>query len=297
MKIVRFDPEVSLPITKFGSRFKVGALTGPGARVVQVVHLETDGSIGRHEAPARQLRGIVSGSGWVSGEDGRRRVLRPGYAALWEQGEQHETGSDEGLTAICIEGEFEVRAVALTKDIVISDYDPDWPRWFEGVRGHVWPAVEDVAIEVEHVGSTAVAGLAARPIIDIDVVVAFPDAMAAAMGRLACIGYCWHGDLGVTGREAFSAPNDVDLPAHHLYLVVKDSRAHLDHWLLRDLLRADGGAREAYSRAQAAQHGAAEGDMDAYVAGKAKFIADMLKRAREERDLPAVDYWGEGASD
>ena len=62
--------------------------------------------------------------------------------------------------------------MGVTADIVISDYDPEWPEWFEVVCRHVWPAVESVALRVDHVGSTAVPGLAAKPIIDLDVVVA-----------------------------------------------------------------------------------------------------------------------------
>ena len=144
MKIFRFDPEVSLPVSRFGSRFKLGALTAPGAHAgVQVVHLEAGGLVGKHEAPASQLFAVVAGSGWVSGREGRRRDLAPGYAALWEQGEAHDAGTDGGMTAVCIEGDFEVRAVAVTKDIVVTDYNPDWPLWFEEVRDYVWPAVVD----------------------------------------------------------------------------------------------------------------------------------------------------------
>jgi len=84
-------------------------------------------------------------------------------------------GSDEGLTAICIEGAFEIWATGVTRDIVVSDYDPEWPHWFETVRRRVWPAVEDIALRIEHVGSTAVPGLAAKPIIDMDIVVASKD--------------------------------------------------------------------------------------------------------------------------
>ena len=76
------------------------------------------------------------------------------------------------MTAVCIEGDFEVRAVAVTKDIVVTDYNPDWPLWFEEVRDYVWPAVVDWAIGFDHVGSTAVPGLTAKPIVDIDIVVA-----------------------------------------------------------------------------------------------------------------------------
>jgi GrpB-like predicted nucleotidyltransferase (UPF0157 family) len=298
MRIVRFDPEVSLPVTRSGSHFKIAELTGPDSRAgVKVFHLPAGGLIGTHEATALQLFAVVAGSGWVSGREGRRRDLRAGYAALWDEGELHEAGSDVGLTAVCVEGVFNVLAVAVTKDIVVSDYDPHWSPWFEEVRAHVWPAVSDIALGIDHVGSTAVPGLAAKPIIDMDIVVASDDDVAPVVELLRGIGYRWRGDLGIVGREAFSPPGDVSLPPHQLYLVVKDTRAHLAHWLLRDLLRANSSARDAYSALKRRNVEVAQGDMDLYLGGKAEFVAGLLMRARAERGLPPVTYWEPDARD
>jgi GrpB-like predicted nucleotidyltransferase (UPF0157 family) len=101
---------------------------------------------------------------------------------------------------------------------VVVDYDPAWPAMFDAVRSRVWPAVAPIALAVEHVGSTAVPGLAAKPIIDVDVVVAAAD-VGRAVRALAALGYEDEGDLGVPGREALRAPA-TDLPYHHLYVVV-----------------------------------------------------------------------------
>jgi len=292
VRIFRFDDEVSIPITRFGSRFRIGPLAGEvtGAQV-QVMHVPAGGSIGRHPAAAAQLLAVVAGRGTVTGGDGAGREVGPGYAALWDAGEEHGTTSDEGLTAVCIEGRFEVWAMGVTADIVVADHDPAWPDWFEAVRAHVWPAVEDVALRVDHVGSTSVPGLAAKPVIDLDVVVATEADVRPAIQRLAGLGYRWRGDLGVPGREAFKAPAASDLPAHHLYLVVEDSKAHLDHWLLRDLLRSDPGARERYAALKRRNVDLADGDMDVYVAAKAELVAELLTRARAERSLPPATYW------
>ena len=74
---------------------------------------------------------------------------------------------------------------------------------------------------------------------------------------------------------------------------MEDSRAHLDHWLLRDLLRADPGARDALRYAALKRRNAelADRDMDLYVAAKAGLVAELLTRARAERGLPPVAYW------
>jgi GrpB-like predicted nucleotidyltransferase (UPF0157 family) len=291
MEIFTFEEQVSIPISSFGSRFKIGPLTDADSRVrVQVMHLPPAGLIGRHRATAKQLFAVVQGSGWASGADGRRRPLLTGFAALWAEGEEHEAGSDQGMTAVSVQGEFDVLAMPITQDIVVADYDPAWPDWFERVRGQVWPAVADVALRIDHVGSTAVPGLAAKPIIDLDIVIASEAAVRPVIARLREIGYTWRGNLGLEGREAFFAARDSDLPAHHLYLVVENNRAHLDHWLLRDLLREDAVARERYAELKRTNAKLADRDIDVYLAGKAKLVRELLARARAERGLPPANY-------
>jgi len=297
MEIFRFDEEVAIPIAEFGSRLRIGPLTGPDSAVkVQVMYLPARGLIGRHQAVIRQLFGVVAGRGWVAGTDGTRRAVHSGYAALWEAGEHHEAGSDEGLTAICIEGAFDMWALRVTREIVVTDYDPQWPAWFEQVRERVWPAVADVALRIDHVGSTSVTGLAAKPIIDMDIVVRSEGDVPLAIGRLAGIGYRWRGDLGVAGRQAFEPPTEVGLPAHQLYLIVENNKAHVDHWLLRDVLREDPGARMRYATLKRRNVEVAGGDMDVYVAAKAQFVAEVLTRARKRRGLPPEQYWSPDAA-
>jgi len=292
VRLFRFDEDVSLPISEFGSRFKVGPLTGEDSRVrVQVMHLPPGGLIGRHPTALQQLFAVVVGRGWVSGGNGERREVGPGYGALWDASEDHEAGSDEGLTAICIEGEFELWATGVTRDIVVSDYDPEWPHWFETVRRRVWPVVEDIALRIEHVGSTAVPGLAAKPIIDMDIVVASEDDVRPVIDRLAATGYRWRGDLGVVGREYFKAMKDEGLPPHNLYLVVENNKAHVDHWLLRDMLRGDPEARERYAALKRRNVVLANRDIDVYVAAKATLVAELLTQARAARGLPPETYW------
>jgi len=292
VQILRFDPEVSIPISHFGSNFAIGPLTSPDSRVrVQIMHLTPGGLIGRHRASMKQLFAVVAGSGWVSGQDGKRRTLRAGYGALWEEGDDHEAGTDEGLTAVCIEGVFEVWATGVTREIVVSDYNPQWPSWFEAVRAVVWTSVGDIALRIDHVGSTSVPGLAAKPIIDMDIVVSSEEHVQPVIERLASVGYRWRGDLGVTGREAFAHAEVGDLPLHHLYLVVENNKAHLDHWLLRDLLKNDPTARARYATLKRANAEAADSDVEVYVAAKAAFVGELLTRARVEHGYPPATYW------
>jgi GrpB-like predicted nucleotidyltransferase (UPF0157 family) len=171
--------------------------------------------------------------------------------------------------------------------LIVVAYDPTWPTSFDVLRQHIWPAVADVAIAIEHVGSTSVPGLAAKPIIDIDVVVV-PDAMALAIKRLATIGYEHQGDLGIEGREAFRSP--AQPPRHHLYCCVVGGLALRNHLALRTYLRAHPEAAARYSEMKlrlAADHA---GDMDAYTANKTAMILELLANAGVDADeLQTID--------
>lgn len=176
-------------------------------------------------------------------------------------------------------------------EIRVVSYDPTWPDSFALLRATVWPAVSRVALRIDHVGSTAVPGLAAKPIIDMDVVVADEPRVVEAIAALASIGYRWIGDLGVVGREAFRAPVEPFSSEHHLYVVVENNKAHLDHVLLRDLLRSDPVARRRYESLKRKNARRARGDLNVYTASKAGLVAELLTRARAERRLPAAEYW------
>jgi GrpB-like predicted nucleotidyltransferase (UPF0157 family) len=73
--------------------------------------------------------------------------------------------------------------------------------------------------------------------------------------------------------------------------VVENNKAHLDHWLLRDLLREDPAARARYAELKRGNIELAGGDMEIYVAAKAALVAELLTRARAERGFPAAEYW------
>jgi quercetin dioxygenase-like cupin family protein len=104
VKIVEFDP--SRPITEFGSReASVAGIARAGGRTqVVCIKLGPGGVLGEHEAIGPQLFLVVDGEGWVRA-GGEQRSIEAGRAAFWEDGELHETGTQEGLTAIVVEAE------------------------------------------------------------------------------------------------------------------------------------------------------------------------------------------------
>ena len=161
--------------------------------------------------------------------------------------------------------------------IVVVDYDPTWPDTFERLRAGIWPHIEDVAAGIEHVGSTSVPGLAAKPVVDMTIVVPDPSAMKAVIDRLAGIGYRHRGDLGIPGREAFERPEGT--PDHHLYACAAGNDGLRNHLALRDFLRNDPEAAKEYGRLKRELAERFADDIDGYVDGKSEFILAILARA------------------
>jgi len=79
----------------------------------------------------------------------------------------------------------------MSRKIMVVPYDNNWKNEFERIKAELLPVLGDIAVAVEHVGSTSVEGLAAKPIIDIDVVIRDYNSFEAAKEKLAQIGY-WH---------------------------------------------------------------------------------------------------------
>ena len=152
---------------------------------------------------------------------------------------------------------------------MIVQYDAAWPAEFERLRDRAAGAVGELALGIEHIGSTAVPGLAAKPVIDLVVIVDRAD-VPEAIGRLTRDGYFHEGNLGVEGREAFRAPEGE--VKHHLYVSPPDSRELKAQVAFRDRLRADPALAAEYEtlkRDLAARYG---DDRDGYTNAKGSFV-------------------------
>ncbi|MBB5109619.1 GrpB family protein [Streptomyces spectabilis] len=172
----------------------------------------------------------------------------------------------------------------MTDMIVVRDYDPRWPERFEELWQRLAPHVVDLIVSIEHVGSTAVPGCAAKPIIDLDIVVPEESVMPELVSRLAGQGYRHEGDLGIRGREAFQAPPAA--PEHHLYGVVAGSKPHLDHVLLRDYLRQQPDEAQRYSALKVALAQRLPADSEgraAYSAAKSALVEELVTKSYATR--------------
>ncbi|WP_118973631.1 GrpB family protein [Taibaiella koreensis] len=170
--------------------------------------------------------------------------------------------------------------------INIMDYDPRWPEQFEQLKSIYSAALENHILSVEHVGSTAVPGLAAKPVLDIDIIVADEARLNKTIPIIALMGYQFMGDQGIKDRYAFRAVSDlspdmhtgVRWPKHHLYCGIAGSISLSNHLLFRDALRGNVTLAEQYGELKK-NLASATGDIDVYVEGKSAFIADVLQKA------------------
>ncbi len=167
----------------------------------------------------------------------------------------------------------------------LAEPDPAWAVQFEALATHLRSALAGLPVEIEPVGSTSVPGLAAKPSIDIDVVVPSSEHLPAVITRLNQAGYQHKGMRGVAGREAFDAPPG--RVTHDLYAVVAGSTAHLDHVLFRDLLRRRPDLAARYGAVKRANANRLPADRAGYTDAKADAVVELLALARREAGRPA----------
>jgi GrpB-like predicted nucleotidyltransferase (UPF0157 family) len=170
------------------------------------------------------------------------------------------------------------RSVAHDPAIVTIDYDPRWPMTFEDEKRRLQEGLGDVAARIEHIGSTAVPGLAAKPIIDIDIYVRALDPMTPFRDPLEALGYVYQFDPMTPDLHFFGYPAErprlfhvhvADVGSHHM-------QADL---AVRDFLRTHSEVAEEYARLKRRLTSQRPGDRDAYIAGKATFMTALRARA------------------
>jgi GrpB-like predicted nucleotidyltransferase (UPF0157 family) len=161
--------------------------------------------------------------------------------------------------------------------IEVVPYSHDWPVQFHWVAEDLRQALRRVCVEsIEHVGSTSVPGLAARPVLDIDVIVQAEDVLDA-VAALEAVGYCHQGDLGVTGREAFRAPDDE--PRRNVYVCRAETIHVRNHLAVRDVLRTRPHLRKEYAATKLDLASDPAMDIRTYVDRKSTVLQKVLREA------------------
>jgi GrpB-like predicted nucleotidyltransferase (UPF0157 family) len=167
--------------------------------------------------------------------------------------------------------------------MLIHPYHPDWPEHFAQIASILNEAVGDHLVAIHHIGSTAVPGLAAKPIVDIDMEYPVGGALAPITSALEKLGYYHNGDQGIPGREVFkresgtSAYPVLDAIPHHLYLCASDNEELSRHLRFRDGLRSDKAARTAYEQIKREVAALAGEERKAYAEVKEKRARDLVE--------------------
>ncbi|GGH27027.1 hypothetical protein GCM10008013_28220 [Paenibacillus segetis] len=164
-----------------------------------------------------------------------------------------------------------------TKVVEVVPYNPEWKIQFEQIKSMITGYIGDLILAVEHVGSTSVEGLSAKPIIDLDVVMDSYEVLPEIIERLEKAGFVHQGNLGIEGREAFKRTCEDGFMKYHLYVCPKDGKGYLEHIAFRDYLRANESAREDYEALKLNLAETYRYDIDNYCDNKTEFVKGILK--------------------
>ena len=176
--------------------------------------------------------------------------------------------------------------------IEIIDYDDKWEDCFLAIKDVIKATLGDLIIGVEHVGSTSVKGLGAKPILDIDVIIDNYNFLPAVVKGLKVLGYYHQQEWNFMGREAFGR-KDLSVPwkdrctywmEHHLYVCDKNSEELARHLAFRNHLRSNSGAACEYTRLKK-ELARTAADRTAYTNGKTAFINEILNKEWKTRGL------------
>lgn len=157
-------------------------------------------------------------------------------------------------------------------------YDPSWPALYQEEKRRLLQALGDQVVRIEHVGSTSVPGLAAKPIIDIEITVRAIEPMSPYREPLEALGYHFEFDPELPDLHFFGFP--VERPRRfHIHLSQEGSNHMTRVLAVRDFLRAHPAVAAGYARLKRSLTDARPGDRDYYVAGKEDFIIALQTRA------------------
>ena len=160
-------------------------------------------------------------------------------------------------------------------EVVVLPYNVQWKDDFEKIKSEIINAIGDLIIDVEHVGSTSVEGMSAKPCIDIDVIIKDYSAFDIIVSRLEMIGYIYEGNLGIKDREAFKYFNKPHFRTHHLYVCPQKSEELYRHITFRDFLRSNVDAVKKYSYVKETAARLFPHDIEKYMEYKSPCIEEL----------------------
>jgi len=176
--------------------------------------------------------------------------------------------------------------VGLDRPVAIVDYDVDWPGLYELERERLNSGLGDIALHYEHIGSTSVPGLAARPVLDIAVGLRRLEDAEICIPALHTLGYTYNPNFKAASSERrFFWRWAPEVHMHHLYLVPVNSSLWLKPILFRDYLRCHPYEALWYGAVKRALAEQCGDDIEAYRRGKTVFMESILLKAQQGGEL------------
>lgn len=179
------------------------------------------------------------------------------------------------------------------EQVSIVEYDSRWPVEFSKLARVLKRFLGDSHEKIEHVGSTAVPGLAAKPILDIDIVISGEDKLPVVRDKLAQLEYSFEGEKGISQRWAFrrkdeKTPNDGSKKTwmdHHLYVCPRESRELKRHLFLREFLRNHPQKVQEYGELKKDFSRKFGFDRIGYTEAKTEFLEGILEKGAPDYNL------------
>lgn len=187
--------------------------------------------------------------------------------------------------------------IMASKEVVVVPYSSNWALIFQELSNTFNVHLKDFIIGIEHIGSTSVPGLSAKPIIDLDIIIKDKTNFKEIIRILKELGYNYLGEMGIVGRDAFERISDLS-PVdgsgrrwlrHHLYVCTQDSMGLKNHILFRDYLRSNQKVALEYGAIKMELAKKHPFDIDSYIEGKTDFIISILaKNGFDDKILSSI---------
>lgn len=165
--------------------------------------------------------------------------------------------------------------------LLLVEHRPQWRACFLSEQARLQAALGAAVLDIQHIGSTAIFGLLAKPILDIAIAAPHFESAASCVPAMEALGYEYRGEAGIARRHYFVLGEP---RTHHVHLLELHSAQWRNHLLFRDALLANPQEAQAYAqlKRELSQHGR---DRSAYQAGKESFIAGVIERASTAASL------------
>lgn len=168
-------------------------------------------------------------------------------------------------------------AIGLEKGIVrLAPYSPEWAKIFEREEKLLQSSIGKYIIEIQHIGSTSIPGMMAKPIIDIGIAIERFEEGVVCIKPMGNLGYIYNGEKGIPRRHYFDKG---DPTAYHLHMLEQDSDEWKKHIAFRDFLRNNEEAVKEYARLKQQLAAKFRHDRLSYTEGKSEFVERILKTA------------------